>query len=70
MGAAYEGNGEMLLSLLLQGGLYQGKVIVLNPVLKETVRDLNLELIVLDRNRFNRPYPGLEALGIDFFFNG
>lgn len=61
---------KMLLCLLKKGRLDQREVVVLNPVLEKAVRYLNCHGIVLKRNGLDRSYPGLEALRVQFLFDG
>ena len=61
---------KMLLRLLKERRLDEGKVVVLNPILEEAVGNLNCHGIVLNRNGFDWFYPGLKALGVQFVFDG
>ena len=63
-------NREVLLRLLEKGRLKQGEVVVLNPILEKAVGNLNCHGIVLKRNGFDWSYPGLEALRVQFVFDG
>ncbi len=60
-------DSQVLLALLKQTCLYEGEIIVLNPVLEKSVRDLDLDFVIVDREGLDWFYPSLETLGIHFF---
>jgi len=70
LGAEGKLNRKVLLRLLEKGRLNQGEVVVLNPILEKTVGNLNCHGIVLKRNGLDWSYPGLEALRVQFLFDG